>query len=127
PYGCLVEPAIATTRPQRPLRRDIDRIRILRMDRNTTNVFRVLEAQIFPTLAAIFRFVHAVAIADTALRVALAGAHPNDGRIFRIELHIANRVRALMFKYRRPCRAVVLSLPHSSGGCSHVVLPAILW
>ena len=49
----------------------------------------------FQAPAAVDRLVDAVAVADAALAVVLAGADPDRERILRIDRHAADRVRAL--------------------------------
>src|SRR5690348_11425581 len=120
--GRFVETAITAARPKRPFGSDVNRVRVLRMDCNPTNVLRMLQAKILPAFPAILRLIDAVAVTDTALRIAFARSNPDHQRISWIEFHIADGIGPLMLKDRTPRCTVVLSLPHSAGGGGNVVL-----
>src|SRR5207249_11639155 len=74
--GGLVQPAVAARPPQRPLSRDINHVRIARIDENLADVFRFFQADLSPTLASIIGAVHAVAVTDAALAVVFSRTHP---------------------------------------------------
>src|SRR5215207_8403945 len=79
--GCLVETAVAAGRPERPLRGDVDHVRVARIDQDTADVLGALEPHVLPRLAAVVRSVDAVAVGDAALAVELARADPDGRRV----------------------------------------------
>src|SRR5207244_425830 len=81
----LVEATIAAGIPQRSLGRDVDDVRIARIDEDLADVFGILEADVLPRLAAVVGAIDPVAVADAALAIVLAGADPDDARVLRIE------------------------------------------
>src|SRR5438270_9880390 len=88
--GGFVEPAVATWGPQRTFGGNENRVAVLRTNRDAANMLRMLQANIGPTLAAVFGFVYSIAVIDTALRVVLARADPHDRGISRIKLHVTD-------------------------------------
>ena len=114
--GRLVEAAVAAGRPERALRRDVDDVRVLRVDHDLPDVLGGLEAHVLPALAAVLALVDAVAVADAALRVVLAGAHPDDVRVRRVDRDAADRVGPLAVEDGRPGRPAVLGLPDAARG-----------
>jgi len=63
----LIESAISTRTPQRPLCRHINNLRIPRVYYYSSNVLRLLQPQILPTLSPVHRLVNSVAISHAAL------------------------------------------------------------
>ena len=112
--GRLVESAIAALLPERPLRRDVDRVRIARVDQDFADVFAGLEADIPPRLPAVGALVNAVAVADAALAVVLARADPEHTRVLGVHRDAADRIRALVVEHRRPGGAGVGGLPDAA-------------
>src|ERR1051326_8622877 len=78
----------------------------------------MLEAEVLPALAAIFGAIDAITPGHAALAVALAGAHPDDIGIMRIEHDSADGVRAFVVKHRLPSDAIVQGLPQAAGSAS---------
>src|SRR5262249_25519795 len=74
----LVQPALGVWRPDVAQGRDVDDVRFLGMNHDPANVPSVAQAGVVPGLAAVGRFVNAVAIADAVARVGLAGADIED-------------------------------------------------
>ena len=114
--GGLVEAAVAAGAPQRSLGGDVDDVRVARIDDDLADVLGVLQADVLPADAAVARAVDAVAVADAALGVVLAGAHPHGERVVGVEGQAADRVGALVVEDRRPGDAGVGRLPHAAGG-----------
>src|ERR1051326_3377324 len=85
----------------------------------------MLEAEVLPALAAIFGAIDAIAPGHAALAVTLAGAHPDDIGIMRIEYDSADGVRAFVVKHRLPSDAIVQGLPQAAGSAAGVVMGAI--
>ena len=79
-----------------------------------------------PGLAAVLRLVEAVAEAHAALVVVLAGAQPDDVRVFRIDDDDAERIGTVGVEYGRPGVAAVLGLPQIPRGRGHVPDAGIL-
>src|SRR6185503_2851093 len=80
----------------------------------------VRQADAAPTGAAVGGLVDAVAVADAALAVVLAGADPDDQRIAGVEDDAADRVAHLAVEDRLPGGAGVGGLPDAAGGRGHV-------
>ena len=110
----LVEAALAARRPERPLGRDEDDVRIARVDQDPADVLGLREPHVRPGLAAVRAPVDAVAEADVAPADVLARAHPDGLRVRRVERDAADRVRRLGVEHRRPGRAGVLRLPDAA-------------
>src|SRR5262249_31639420 len=114
--GGLEQAAVAARPPERPLGGDVDDVRVARVEDDAGDVLRLLEAEVLPGLAAVVGAINAVAVADAALAVVLAGADPDDVGVLRVEDDAADRVRALVVEDRRPGGAGVGGLPDAAGG-----------
>src|SRR5262249_5322908 len=88
--GGLVPAAVAARPPQRPLGGDVDHVRVARVDEDLADVLGLLQADLLPRLAGVVGAVHAVAVADGALAVVLAGADPDGVRVLRVERDVAD-------------------------------------
>src|SRR5262249_62116838 len=120
--GGLVESAIAPRSPERPLRRDVDRVRVPRINNDLADVLRVLQADVLPRPPAVDRLVHPVPVADAPLAVILTRPDPDDVRVLRIEDNTTDRVRAFVVENRRPGDARVGRLPDSARRNRHEVM-----
>ena len=112
--GRLVEAALAARGPQRPLRRDVDDVRVARIDEDLADVLGVLEPHVLPGLAGVGRLVDAVAEMRAALAGVLAGAEPDDVRVLRIDDDAAEREGAALVEDRREGDAAVLGFPQAA-------------
>src|SRR5690349_23755055 len=92
--GGAVEPAISSRRPEGSLGRNKNCIAIFRTDGNAPDMLGMLQSHIGPALASVFRLVNAITVIDAALGIVLAGAHPHNRWITRIELDVADRERS---------------------------------
>ena len=110
----LIQAAVTAGAPERSLRGNQHRVRILWVDPDLTDVARVRQSLVAPRHAAVARLIHAVAEADTALRVVFPGSNPDDPGVRRIELHDAQRIRTLLVKKRSPGRTVVFRLEQTA-------------
>ena len=99
--GGLVEPAIAARSPERPLGRDVHRVRSRGSMRILPMCSEFFSPTFFQVLPPSVRLVNAVAVADAPLAVVLAGADPDDVRILRVDHDAADRVRAFAVEDRR--------------------------
>ena len=124
--GRFIEAAVAAGSPERAFCRHIHHFAIAGINHNPSDVLGFFQPHILPGLAAVFRAVHAVAVSNAALAVALAGAHPYDGGVVGIECDPAHGVRAFPVENRSPGGAVIHRLPHSARGDAHEVLGVIL-
>ena len=115
----LVEAPVAAGRPQGPLGGHVHDVRVLRVDEDLADVLRGLEPHVLPALAPVLALVHAVAVADAPLRVVLAGAHPHDVGVLRVERDAADGIGALAVEHGRPGAAGVLGLPDAARGHGH--------
>src|SRR4026209_832008 len=84
PVARLVEPALAAGGPQRSLRRDVDHVRVARIDDDPAEVLGALEPHVRPGLPTVGGLVAPAAVADAALTVVLAAPHPHRERMLRI-------------------------------------------
>src|SRR5205823_1748508 len=100
--GALVQTTVAARPPQRPLGGDEDDVGVARVEDDLADVFGSLQSDALPALAAVERLVHAVAVADGALAVLLAGTDPDRVGVFRIERDVADGIRPLIVEHRRP-------------------------
>ena len=62
-------------------RGNIDKIRIARMNQNSGDVLRVVQANVGPGFAAVSRFVYAIAIRDVAANAGLSGTEIDHGGV----------------------------------------------
>src|SRR5262249_12278941 len=83
--GGLVEPAGAAGGPEGLLGGDVDDVGVARVDDDLADVLGGGQADVAPGLAAVVGAVDAVAVADAALAVVLAGADPDDLGVPRVE------------------------------------------
>ena len=97
-----------------PMARDVDDVRVARIDDDVLDVLGVLEAHPLPRLAGVGRLVDAVAEADAALIVVLAGAEPDDVRVLR-DRRSPRRANTSRTRRRSPSRCCRGS--RSSTGC----------
>ena len=107
----LVEAAVTAGRPERADCGHVDDVRVARVDDDVLGVLGVFEPHALPRLAGVGRLVHAVAVADAALVVVLAGAEPDDVRVARVHGDAPERIGAVGLEDRRPRVAAVLGLP----------------
>ncbi len=114
--GRLVEAAVAARAPQRAVGRDVDGVRRPRVDGDHADVLGGLEAHVLPGGAAVHGLVDAVAVADAALVVVLAGPDPDDVRVRGIEDDATDGVGALGVEDRSEGRPGVRRLPDAARG-----------
>ena len=100
--GGLVDPAVAARAPQRPLRGDIDHVRVPWVDGDHADVLGVVEADVLPVLTAVEALVDSVAERHRTLAVVLTGADPDHVGVCRVEGDAADRVRGLLVENWRP-------------------------
>src|SRR5262249_52237830 len=110
---------------QRPLGGDVDGAGVARVEEDLADVLGLLQADLVPGLAAVDGFVDAVAVADRALAVVLAGAYPDDVGVLRVQGDVADRVGALFVENGRPGGAGVLGLPDAAAGDRDIVVSAV--
>src|SRR5437870_227501 len=92
----------------------VDEVEIFRIDDDPANLPRVLEANMFPGLAAIGRFVHPVAELDRVAHVGFARADVNDVWILRRNRNRAEGCGVSRIKNRRPGAARIYRLPNAA-------------
>src|SRR5262249_50731026 len=122
----FVQPAVAAGAPQRALCGDVDGVGVARVEEDLADVLGLLQSDLLPGLPAVGGFVNAVAVADGALAVVLAGADPDGAGIFRVQLDVADGVGTLAIEDRRPGDAGVGGLPDPAGGHRDVVVTAVV-
>ncbi len=86
------------------------------MKKNAVNALGFVEAHVRPCVAAVERFVDAVADARTVAGIALARANPDDGRILLIDCDRADSRDRLAVEDRLERRAAVHGLPDAADG-----------
>ena len=112
--GRLVDAAIAARGPERSLRRDVDDVRVARVDLDVAEVLGVRQAGSRPGLAAVRRLVDAVAEHRAPRIRVLAGAEPDDVRVLRIDLDAAEVERSAAIEDRRERDAPVHAFPQAA-------------
>ena len=122
----LEKAAVPSGRPQRPLGRDVDDVRVPRIDDDVADVLGPLEPHVLPGLAAVTASVDAVAIPDVASAHVLTRPHPHDVGGVRIDRDAADRVGALVVEDRLPRGARVGRLPDAATSDCDVTHAVIL-
>src|SRR5439155_11239672 len=89
-------------------------VEIFWIDDDPTNLPRVLEANMFPGLAAIGRFVHAIAELARVAHVGFAGADIDVAWIRRSNRNRADGGGRSRIKNRRPGAARIYCLPNAT-------------
>src|SRR5438105_2547298 len=85
------------------------------MDDDLADLEGLLEAHVLPSLAAVGRFVDAVAVGDRVARVRLSGADPDDVLVRRGDADIADGDGALLVELMIERDTVVDRLEQSAG------------
>ena len=112
----LVDAALVVVVPQMAGGTRVNRVAVLRIDQDPGDVLGILQADIGPVLAAVGRFVDAVADRDAVAHPGLAGAHPHDLRIGGIDGDGADRLHVRLVEHRLEGGAAVDRLPHAAAG-----------
>ena len=89
--GRLVEPALRVRSEQMPDRRDVDDVRVLRVDDDAADALGFLQPDVHELLAAVGGLVDAGAERRALAVVRLAGADVDDVRVRRRERDVADR------------------------------------
>src|SRR4030095_3999123 len=101
-------------------RRDIDHIRIARVNNHPSDVLRVFQSHVLPGLAAIERAIDAVAPGRALPIVGLTASNPDYVWVGRGNTEIADRRRALVIEDGFEGRAGVCGFPDATGRDSNV-------
>src|SRR5689334_21288733 len=83
---------VAARGPQRPLRGDVDHVRVPRVDDDLPDVLGGLKPHLLPAPARVQAAVDAVAETDVAPADVLATPHPDDLRMTRVDRDAADGV-----------------------------------
>src|SRR5260370_40893430 len=95
--------------------RDIDYVRIFRIDDDARDGLRILETHPGKGLAGIGRLVNAVTKARTLAIIRLACSHPDNIRIRQRDRYIADGSSCVSVKTRLEGRAIVRGFPVATG------------
>src|SRR5262249_31737300 len=109
--GCLVNAPIAAGRPQRALRRDVDDVRVARIDRDLPDVLRIRQTDALPGGSRIRRLIEAVADHGPPRIRVLSAAEPQHIRVARIDDDAAQIEGASAVEDWLPGIATVFALP----------------
>ena len=101
-------------------RSDVNDIGVFRMNQDSTNLVRLLESHVFPSGAAIGRFINPIAIGDRVARICFTCSDPNNVGIVGVHCNGTNRNRFLFIKLMRDSRSMVDGLKDSTGSRSDV-------
>src|SRR5205085_1894779 len=104
---CFVEAPIGRIAPERSRHRRVNRVAARRTDDDFRDAFRVRQPGEIPSLAAVDRFINAVADRHAVARPAFTGADPDVLRIFRIEGDGADRLHRLLVEDRLVTRPAI--------------------
>src|SRR5205807_6734310 len=118
--GRLVQAALLVRAPDVAEGGDIDDVGVGGVDDDAADVLRVPQAHVLPGLAAVGRFVDAVAPGDAVAGVGLAGADPDHVGVRFGDGHVAERNRRLALEDGRPGGAIVDGLPQAARRGGHV-------
>jgi hypothetical protein len=102
-------------------RRDVDDVRILRVDNDPGDALAVLQADELELFAGVGRLVHAAAERRALAIVRFARTDVDDVRIGRGERDVADRGDHVLVEDRRPGRPVVRRLPQTAAGEAQIV------
>ena len=111
--GCLEDPSLRVRRIEVPQHRNVDRVRIGRVDDDPRNVVRVSETHVLPCLAGVGRLVDTVAGVGTSRGEGVASADPHNVRLRRRQRDVADRAVTLTVENGLPGRSVVRRFPHA--------------
>src|SRR2546423_11655975 len=92
----LVEAALLAVTPQFSRRANINRVIRVWIDQNLRDALRILESHVGPILAAIGRFIDAVADRGAVTGPRFTGADPDNFRVFWIDRDFANLLYQLL-------------------------------
>ena len=95
-------------------------VAVLRIDKDSADVFGVGKSDCVPVVAAIARTIDSGADRDAVAHPGFARPHPNRLRIGRIDGYRANRERGLLVKNRLESYAAIHRLPHAAAGRADV-------
>ena len=111
----LVQAAVGAVRPQAARRADIDRVAVLGIDQHARDPLAVGQADPGPGLAAIDRFIDAIADRDRVAGPAFAGPDPHHFGIARVDRDIADRLHRLAVEYWAEAHPAIFGLPDPAG------------
>jgi hypothetical protein len=111
----LEDPALGVLGIEVTHRRDVDDIRIRRMDRDAGDVVGIAQPHVRPGLAGIGRLVHAVARVGAPRGERVARANPDDVGVRWRHGDVADRQLRLTVEHRLECRPVVRRFPEAAG------------
>jgi len=122
----LVQAAVAAGAPGGAFGGHVDHSGVARVDGDHPDVAGFLQTHVLPALAAVDGFVHAVAVADGALVVVLAGADPDDVGVGGVHGHAADGVGPVLVEHRCPGGAGVDRLPDVARRHGHVIFTGLV-
>src|SRR6185295_1449656 len=93
---------------------DVDEIRIARIDEDRADLLCVAQSEMSPRLAAVSRFINAVAGGEIGPLESFATADVDCVRVRRCDCERADRTRWLIIKDRFPRVAVIVRLPNAA-------------
>src|SRR5262249_33683745 len=114
--GRFVDAAVFAVGPQPSGSAGVDGVRLRRVDQDLRDPFRAPEADVGPVVAAVDRLVDAIADRDAVAGPGLAGSHPDDLGVLRVDRDRADRLDRLLVEDGFVGRAAVDRLPDTAGG-----------
>src|SRR4029077_2676223 len=112
----FVEAAVRRIAPQRARHRGVNCIAVSRINHDSRDTLRFLQASPRPRFTAIGRLIDSVANGNAVARPRLTASDPHIFRIFRIERDGADRLTALVVEYRAVPRPTIIRFPNPSAG-----------
>src|SRR5690348_11969899 len=119
--GRPIDPAFFLRSVAVSLRRDEDDVRVIRIDRDSTDPSRRVEAHLLPRTPRVRGLVDAIADRDVAANPWLTGSRPDDVVIRRRDGQGADGGDILIVEDRRPVNPRIDGLPNSAGCRTGVV------
>src|SRR6185369_4201419 len=110
----LVEPAIRAVAPELAGGAGVDGVAAPRIGQDPGDALGLLQPHVGPALAAVGGLVDAVADGYVVARPRLAGPHPDDLRVLRIDLHRADGLDRLLVEDGLEGGSAILALPDAA-------------
>ena len=114
--GGAIQPSVGAIAPELAGDAGVHHVPVLRAHDDACNAFAVREPDVGPVLAAVGRFIDAVADRHAVARPTLAGADPNRVGVRRIQRDRADRLNRFLVEDGLERGAAVGRLPDSAGG-----------
>jgi hypothetical protein len=114
--GGLEDAALLVVAPQHAEGRDVNGVRVVRMQRDPVDALAAGQAHELPAPPAVVGPEDAAADGSRVARIAFPGADPDDVGIGLVDCHRADGGHRLVVEHRGPGQTAVVRNPHATGG-----------